>query len=118
MPETVLASLFTRDFLQRLEAISLAARQLVRGRLKAERRSSARGSSVEFAEYRPFTTGDDFRYIDWNAFARWRQLVRENHPDSLMARGVPEEFLRLATSKLAAINTAYAQVLEERGFTR
>jgi len=75
MPETVLASLFTREFLQRLEAISLAARQLVRGRLKAERRSSARGSSVEFAEYRPFTTGDDFRYIDWNAFARWRQLV-------------------------------------------
>jgi uncharacterized protein (DUF58 family) len=75
MPETVLASLFTGDFLQRLEAISLAARQLVRGRLKAERKSSARGSSVEFAEYRPFTTGDDFRYIDWNAYARWRTLV-------------------------------------------
>jgi DnaJ like chaperone protein len=48
----------------------------------------------------------------------YRRLVRENHPDSLMARGVPEEFLRLATAKLAAINNAYAQVLEERGFTR
>ena len=29
----------------------------------------------EFAEYRPFTSGDDWRYIDWNAYARWRQLV-------------------------------------------
>ncbi len=48
----------------------------------------------------------------------YRRLVRENHPDSLMARGVPEEFLGLATAKLAAINNAYAQVLEERGFTR
>ena len=36
----------------------------------------------------------------------YRMLVRENHPDSLMARGVPEEFLRLANEKLAAINVA------------
>ena len=48
----------------------------------------------------------------------YRRLVRENHPDRLIARGVPPEFLRLATDKLAAINKAYAQVLEERGFQR
>lgn len=75
MAETAVDALFDREFLKRLETLSLAARQLVRGRMKAERRSSARGSSVEFAEYRPFTEGDDWRYIDWNAFARWRQLV-------------------------------------------
>ena len=75
MAETAVDALFDREYLRRLEALSLAARQLVRGRMKAERRSSARGSSVEFAEYRPFTAGDDWRYIDWNAFARWRQLV-------------------------------------------
>ena len=33
--------------------------------------------------------------------------MRENHPDSLIARGVPEEFIKLANDKLAAINTAY-----------
>ena len=44
----------------------------------------------------------------------YRLLVRENHPDSLMARGVPEEFLRLANHKLAAINTAYASIMLER----
>jgi DnaJ like chaperone protein len=44
----------------------------------------------------------------------YRLLVRENHPDSLMARGVPEEFLRLANEKLAAINVAYAKIMRER----
>ena len=34
----------------------------------------------------------------------YRRLVKENHPDSLMARGVPEEFIKLANDKLAAIN--------------
>lgn len=75
MPITSTEELFDTSFLARLEALGLAARKLVRGRLKAERRSLVRGSSVEFAEYRPFVQGDDFRYIDWNAFARWRQLV-------------------------------------------
>ena len=44
----------------------------------------------------------------------YRRLVRENHPDSLIARGVPEEFVRLATDKLAAINGAYEKILAER----
>ncbi|MFM9865164.1 MAG: TerB family tellurite resistance protein [Micropepsaceae bacterium] len=45
----------------------------------------------------------------------YHRLVRENHPDSLMARGVPEEFVRLATEKLAAINGAYEIIKKERG---
>jgi DnaJ like chaperone protein len=43
------------------------------------------------------------------------RLVREYHPDSMIARGVPEEFIRLATEKLAAINGAYDVVKKERG---
>ncbi len=43
------------------------------------------------------------------------RLVRENHPDSLIARGVPEEFVKIATDKLAAINGAYEKILKERG---
>ena len=45
----------------------------------------------------------------------YRRLVRENHPDSLMARGVPAEFIKLANDKLAAINTAYEKIQAERG---
>jgi DnaJ like chaperone protein len=46
----------------------------------------------------------------------YRRLVRENHPDSLIARGVPEEFIKLANDKLAAINTAYEAIQKERDF--
>ena len=45
----------------------------------------------------------------------YRRLVRENHPDSLMARGVPAEFIKLANDKLAAINSAYEKICVERG---
>ncbi len=44
----------------------------------------------------------------------YRLLVKENHPDSLIARGVPEEFIRLANDKLAAINGAYDRIKKER----
>ena len=44
------------------------------------------------------------------------RLVRENHPDSLIARGVPEEFVKLANDKLAAINPAYEAIQTERDF--
>ena len=43
------------------------------------------------------------------------RLVRENHPDSLMARGVPAEFIKIANDKLAAINGAYEKIQKERG---
>jgi DnaJ like chaperone protein len=46
------------------------------------------------------------------------RLVRENHPDSLIARGVPAEFVKLANDKLAAINGAYDKILAERAETR
>jgi DnaJ like chaperone protein len=45
----------------------------------------------------------------------YRALVRENHPDKLMADGLPEELIDMATDKLAAINDAYDKVSTERG---
>jgi DnaJ like chaperone protein len=47
--------------------------------------------------------------------ARHKQLVRENHPDLAIARGVPAEFIDLATRKLATINAAYDTIAAERG---
>lgn len=40
----------------------------------------------------------------------YRKLVSENHPDRLIARGVPEEFVRIANDRLAAINTAWERI--------
>lgn len=61
---------FTENFLQRLERMSLAARRMMPGLTQGERRSTKRGQSVEFTDFRPYSTGDDFRRIDWNAYAR------------------------------------------------
>jgi DnaJ like chaperone protein len=47
--------------------------------------------------------------------AAWKQLMRENHPDGLAARGVPPEFVARATEKVARINAAWDRVKRERG---
>ncbi len=46
----------------------------------------------------------------------WRALIQENHPDRAMARGLPQEFIDLATEKLATINDAYDRISRQRGF--
>jgi DnaJ like chaperone protein len=46
---------------------------------------------------------------------QYRKLVRDNHPDRLMANGVPAEFIELANRKLGAINEAYDTIARERG---
>jgi len=45
------------------------------------------------------------------------KLVKENHPDSLTARGVPPEFIRTANERLASINGAYERICRERGIS-
>ena len=40
----------------------------------------------------------------------WRQMVRETHPDAMLARGVPEEAVKIAERKLIAINRAWEQI--------
>jgi DnaJ like chaperone protein len=47
--------------------------------------------------------------------SRYRQLIREHHPDTLVAQGVPQEFIDIANEKLAVINDAYDRIEKERG---
>jgi len=47
----------------------------------------------------------------------WRALIRENHPDRAIARGLPQEFVDLATEKLATINDAYDRISRQRGMS-
>lgn len=51
----------------------------------------------------PGTAKEDVR-------AAWRQLVRETHPDQMLARGVPEEAVKLAERRMVAINRAWEQI--------
>ena len=66
--------LLSPEFLRRLEQAAIASRHIHIGRTKGERRSARRGSSVEFADYRGYSPGDDLRYLDWNAYARLQRL--------------------------------------------
>ncbi|MEZ5994839.1 MAG: DnaJ family molecular chaperone [Hyphomonadaceae bacterium] len=43
----------------------------------------------------------------------WRRAAAENHPDRMLQRGAPEEFVDIAREKTAAINAAYARIREE-----
>jgi uncharacterized protein (DUF58 family) len=62
--------LFDSTTLARLERLSLAADQVRVGVMKGDRRSHKRGSSIEFADYRNYSQGDDLRRLDWNVYAR------------------------------------------------
>ena len=47
----------------------------------------------------------------------YRKLIRENHPDRLIAQGLPPEFIALGNEKMATINGAYDRVQEQRGWS-
>ena len=53
-----------------ISGLDLVARTVVEGFVAGLHRSPDFGFSQEFAEYRPYTTGDDLRHVDWNVFAR------------------------------------------------
>src|SRR5437870_1491231 len=70
MPEALL----TAELLRRLEQFQLLAARRAKSSARGERRSRARGQSVEFADYRNYVPGDDFRYLDWNLYGRLERL--------------------------------------------
>src|SRR5882672_3593005 len=67
-------ALLTPELLRRLEQFQLLAARRAKSSARGERRSKARGQSVEFADHRTYVAGDDFRYIDWNLFGRLDRL--------------------------------------------
>src|SRR5438477_12249984 len=75
------SQLFDAEFMRKLERLSLISRKIKAGRLKGERRSPKRGQSVEFADYRNYTHGDDVRRVDWNAYARMERLFMKLYQD-------------------------------------
>src|SRR5436190_14266675 len=62
--------LFDEKTLRKLDRLTLVASRVRAGVMKGERRSTKRGTSIEFADYRNYTRGDDLRRVDWNIFAR------------------------------------------------
>lgn len=67
-------TLFDDEFLRKLGQIDLLARKLFRGQLRGEHTTPRRGRGLEFADFRRYGAGDDFRHIDWNIFSRLDRL--------------------------------------------
>lgn len=66
--------LFDAAFLAKLDRLALITKRAVAGEMQGERRSPKRGASVEFADFKPYVAGDDFRQIDWNLYARMERF--------------------------------------------
>ena len=74
LPNDLDPTVFDEGFLRQLERLGVLMKQPVRGGLKGGRRSVKRGQSVEFADYRDYSLGDDLRQLDWNVYARLEKL--------------------------------------------
>ncbi len=72
MPET--KPLLDPELIARLERLEIVSKKIFVGKTKGERRSKRKGQSVEFADFRPYSIGDDLRFLDWNLFARLDRL--------------------------------------------
>ncbi len=71
---TAADNLLNPELMAQLERLELVSRKIFRGRMKGERRSTRKGQSVEFADFRNYVPGDDLRFIDWNTYARLDRL--------------------------------------------
>jgi uncharacterized protein (DUF58 family) len=80
-----------RDFLDpsevaQLEKLQVVARHVVAGFLRGLHRSAAKGSSPEYAEHRPYVTGDDLRRLDWRSFAKTDRYYLKQFDDETNLR--------------------------------
>jgi uncharacterized protein (DUF58 family) len=69
------AALFDEAFLRRLERMGLQAQRTLRGYPAGEHLSLNRLPTAIFSDHRPYSPGDDFRHIDWNAYAHHQEMV-------------------------------------------
>lgn len=104
------------EILQRLDSLALITRKSMATGRPGRRRSPLAGSSMEFADYRRYAPGDDFRRIDWRAYARLERLflrvfeAEENLTVTIlidcsdsMQHGTPSK-ASLATTLVAALS--------------
>jgi len=62
--------LYESDVLGKISSLKIRARNMVEGFLSGQHKSRHKGSSVEFAEYKDYSPGDEFRHIDWKVVGK------------------------------------------------
>ncbi|TCK98696.1 uncharacterized protein DUF58 [Natranaerovirga hydrolytica] len=66
--------IFDQDFFAKLNKLNFLVKMSLSQGANGGRKSTAKGTSVEFSDYREYIQGDDFRRIDWNAYGRFEKL--------------------------------------------
>jgi uncharacterized protein (DUF58 family) len=109
---------FTPGFIARLEHLRVKTRRDYAGLGKGSHLSPRRGSSLEFSDYRHYTPGDDFRYIDWGLYGRtdkpYIKLFKEEEDlltyvflDASASMGYPPSDRKFAAAVATALAVAY-----------
>ena len=68
------ATVFDKGFFEKLNTLKMSLNMRLSQGMSGIRKSSAKGSSVEFSDFREYMLGDDIRRIDWNAYGRTDKL--------------------------------------------
>jgi uncharacterized protein (DUF58 family) len=109
---------FTPPFLARLEQLRIKTRREYAGLGKGSHLSPRRGSSLEFSDFRHYSLGDDFRYIDWGLYGRtdklYIKLFKEEEDlltyvflDASASMAFPERDRKFAAAVATALAVAY-----------
>ncbi len=69
-----ISSALNKEYMSRLDAIRLNINNKVNSGYNGIRRSNAKGSSLEFSDFKDYVQGDDIRRIDWNSYGRFNKL--------------------------------------------
>jgi hypothetical protein len=109
---------FTPEFIARLEQLRIKTRREYVGLGKGSHLSPRRGSSLEFSDFRHYSLGDDFRYIDWGLYGRtdklYIKLFKEEEDlltyifiDASASMGFPARDHKFAAAIATALAVAY-----------
>lgn len=80
--------LLDSEVISRIELLKLTARRVAEGVLTGLHRSKHRGASVEFAEHKPYSVGDDVRLIDWKVYAKSDRYTIKQFEDETNVKAV------------------------------
>ncbi|MGN6136152.1 MAG: DUF58 domain-containing protein [Aureliella sp.] len=121
------AKFFDPETLARIQPLGLRARSLVEGLIAGMHRSPLKGRSIEFAQHREYTPGDDTRQVDWKVYARSDKIYLKQFEDetnlqctllldqseSMSFRGPNSPLSKLEYAQLVAASLGYLVLTQQ-----
>lgn len=74
------------EILSQIKGLELKAKKIIEGFIAGLHKSPYHGFSVEYAEHRPYNTGDDFKHIDWKVYAKKERFYVKQYEEETNLR--------------------------------